>query len=147
MILPWTFLSVALSLISLAGNASVAAVKAGTAELRVEIVGLKSDRGEVIFVLYKSARTFTNQAFRTESSGIQNRKCVWVTENLPSGDYAMVVVHDENGNHRMDRNFLGITKEPYAFSNDVRARFKAPSFDSAKFEVGPGANTIQIKLK
>jgi uncharacterized protein (DUF2141 family) len=116
-------------------------------ELRVEVTGLKSDRGDVIFALYNSAESFTKKAYKTAVLKIDDDRCEWVLNDLPHGDYAVVIVHDENGNQDMDRNLLGIPKEPYAFSNNVKARFHAPAFDAAKFSVGPGEATVKISLE
>jgi uncharacterized protein (DUF2141 family) len=53
---------------------------------------------------------------------------------LPHGEYAIAVFVDLNGNGKMDKNFLGIPKEQYGFSNNVMGRMAAPSFEQAKFE-------------
>lgn len=116
-------------------------------ELRVEVTGLKSSRGDVIFALYNSSKTFTKQAYKTAFVHINNDKCEWVLKGLPHGDYAIVLVHDENGNHDMDNNLLGLPKEPYAFSNNVKPRLSAPPFHDAKFSVGRGETIVQIELE
>ena len=67
-------------------------------------------------------------------------------ENIPEGVYAIAIYHDENSNVKMDRNFLGIPKEGYAFSNNVFGTFGPPKFDKAKFEVKEDM-ILEIKLK
>jgi len=52
-------------------------------------------------------------------------------EDIPPGTYALAVIHDENMNGKLDTQWLGIPTEGYGFSNDVRARFGAPSFTAA----------------
>jgi uncharacterized protein (DUF2141 family) len=47
-------------------------------------------------------------------------------EGIPSGTYALVVLHDENMNGKLDTNWLGVPKEGYGFSNDPDAA-TAPS--------------------
>ena len=140
---------VILFLIILYGGAASAQPPAArpTGELRVTILGLKSSRGDVIFALYNSRRSFTHDAYRTVFIPIVDRRCQWDAKGLPAGDYAVVVVHDRNGNHDMDSNFLGMPKEPYAFSNNARALFGAPSFEAARLHVGTGLTAIQIRLK
>ena len=56
-------------------------------------------------------------------------------EDLPYGTYAITILHDENGNLKVDANFLGIPKEGYGFSNNARNLFRAPKFEEAKFEL------------
>jgi uncharacterized protein (DUF2141 family) len=54
-------------------------------------------------------------------------------ESIPPGTYAMVVVHDENMNGKLDTNWLGRPKEGYGFSNDAKSLARAPSFSDASF--------------
>jgi uncharacterized protein (DUF2141 family) len=41
---------------------------------------------------------------------------------VPHGEYAIAVFVDVNGNGKMDKNFLGIPKEQYGFSNNVMGK-------------------------
>ena len=66
---------------------------------------------------------------------------------LPHGEYAMTFFVDSNGNVKMDKNFFGIPKEQYGFSNNVMGRMSAPSFEQAKFEVaGPTTQNITLRI-
>ena len=57
---------------------------------------------------------------------------------LPTGDYAVAVIHDENGNARLD-TFAGIPREGFGFSRNPVIRFGPPRFAAARFAVGAGA--------
>ena len=46
-------------------------------------------------------------------------------DGLAPGKYAMVCYHDENGNGKFDENALGMPKEGYCFSNNIKPRFSA----------------------
>ncbi|MBF9221941.1 DUF2141 domain-containing protein [Hymenobacter ruricola] len=66
---------------------------------------------------------------------------------LPRGEWAVAITQDLNNNDKIDKNFLGIPTEPYAFSNNVRPTVAAPGFDECKFMVdGPG-KVVSIVLK
>ena len=65
---------------------------------------------------------------------------------IPHGEYAISLFIDSNGNKKIDKNFLGIPKEQYGFSNNVIGRMSAPTFDQAKFLVA-GPTTQNIKLR
>jgi uncharacterized protein (DUF2141 family) len=66
--------------------------------------------------------------------------------NLPEGIYAIALFIDANKNMKIDKNFLGIPKEQYGFSNNAMGKLSGPSFEQAKFQVK--GNSIQnIKLK
>ncbi len=66
-------------------------------------------------------------------------------EGLPSGDYAVAVIHDENGNHRLD-TFAGIPREGFGFSRNPRVGFGPPRFAAARFSVAGGAAEQQIVM-
>ena len=65
--------------------------------------------------------------------------------DLPEGVYAIGIFVDVNRNNRMDRNFIGIPKEQYGFSNDARGSFGPPSFAEASFTVS-GDLRLEINL-
>ncbi len=124
-------------------------VRAATAdtELRVEVTGLKSSQGDIIVALYNSPKGYTDHPYKTYYANIDNNKCEWVMKGLPRGEYAVILVHDENGNHHMDRNFVGFPKEPYAFSNNVKAHLHAPPFSDTKFSLKDGETLVKITLE
>ena len=66
--------------------------------------------------------------------------------DLPSGTYAVSVMHDENGNGSLDSNFLGMPVEGYGFSNDPRVMRKA-TFEEAAFAVGAEGALIELHLR
>lgn len=69
------------------------------------------------------------------------------TIKLPLGEHAITLFVDFNGNKKIDKNFLGIPKEPYGFSNNVIGNMSAPTFDQAKFEIlGPTSQNIKLRI-
>jgi uncharacterized protein (DUF2141 family) len=65
--------------------------------------------------------------------------------DLPPGDYAVGVGHDSNGNHRIDKNWLGVPTEQWGMSNNPRAVLKVPAFSRARFSLTQNAD-IHIQL-
>jgi len=66
---------------------------------------------------------------------------------LKPGTYAVKMFQDFNRNGKFDVNWLGLPLEKYGFSNDAVPAFSEPPFDSAKFDLLPGNNTIVIHLQ
>ena len=64
----------------------------------------------------------------------QEARC---TMSVRPGRYAFAFAHDEDGDGRFDRDFLGIPSEGYGFSNNVRPSLSLPSWQSAAFVVRP----------
>tara|TARA_R110002072_G_scaffold1780_10_gene14787 strand:- start:7149 stop:7565 length:417 start_codon:yes stop_codon:yes gene_type:complete len=65
--------------------------------------------------------------------------------NLPAGEYAIQVMHDENDNGKLDSNFIGIPSEPWAFSNNATGSMGPPAWDDMKFQLS-GSITQSIQL-
>jgi len=65
---------------------------------------------------------------------------------LPTGEYAVALVHDVNKNHKLDRNFVGQPKEQWGLSNDPHAVIKTPSYKSCTFQL-KGDQEIHIKMQ
>ncbi len=68
-------------------------------------------------------------------------------EGIPSGTYALVVLHDENMNGKIDTNWLGVPKEGYGFSNDAKAASGAPSFSQTSFVYDGTTLNLAITLR
>ncbi|MFL2522641.1 MAG: DUF2141 domain-containing protein [Candidatus Azotimanducaceae bacterium] len=64
---------------------------------------------------------------------------------LPPGIYGARVLHDLNGNGEMDSNFVGMPKEPWAFSNNATGRLGPAKWQDAKFEIS-GDTAVEIRL-
>ncbi|WP_151953640.1 DUF2141 domain-containing protein [Sphingomonas sp. EC-HK361] len=65
---------------------------------------------------------------------------------LPHGDYAIAVIHDENGNAKLD-TFAGIPKEGFGFSRNPAIGFGPPRFSAARFTIGGDAAKQQIRMR
>ncbi|AYA37544.1 DUF2141 domain-containing protein [Hymenobacter oligotrophus] len=66
---------------------------------------------------------------------------------LPHGEWAVAITQDVNNNDKLDKNFMGIPTEPYAFSNNVRPKLAPPQFDECKFRVSGQELVVAIQLK
>ena len=66
--------------------------------------------------------------------------------DLPSGAYALALIHDENGNGRLDTRF-GIPTEGFGFSRNPAILFGPPRFAAARFAVAGGENDQTVKVR
>ena len=116
--------------------------------LTVHVEGFRNQKGDLGVNVFKTPdgwpeqndKAFFHKGFPiagTESSA---------QVSLPPGRYALVVLHDENSNHKLDRNFLGIPKEGFGFANNPRVLLTPPNFDTAAFEVTCPATDLRIRL-
>lgn len=118
-------------------------------QLVVRVAGVQSARGQVAVTLYPNdRRRFLAPGgklarVRVRAAAPATMACFWVKP----GRYAVAVYHDANGNHDYDRNPVGLPLEGFAFSNDPPTRFGLPSFESARFSVGPGGRTLPVQMR
>lgn len=110
---------------------------AQTAELTINISGIKEQKGSIQLGLYDNDENFPkeNLEFITVRFDADSAMVTYVIPDLPHGDYAIAFYHDINDNGKINKNWLGIPTEPYGFSNNVRVRFSAPSFEKTKFSL------------
>lgn len=130
-------------------DAQEPAANACTADLKMIVTGLKSSEGQIKFDLDNSPVTFKPQrngppAFRKGRSTITDKKVEYIFKDVPCGEYAVKLYHDENMNQDFDK-FLKIPKEDYGFSN-CKGCVLPPSFDKAKFRFDKDHTTITIEL-
>jgi uncharacterized protein (DUF2141 family) len=121
-----------------------------TFDCSVQISGLESNSGKCILYLYKDKKGFpnnANKAISTITVSIKDGKAIGIFQGLSSGGYAVSVVHDENGNGKLDNNFLGIPKEGIGTSNNPKSSFGPPSFEDARFNITTKSNSINITIK
>lgn len=114
--------------------------------LTVQVSNLKTLQGTLSVGLFGTQNNFpTGPSLTTQQITVSDHTQT-VTFEVPPGNYAVALFHDENNNGRMDKRALGIPKEPYGFSNNVRPKFSAPTFKECSFRVGSEPQTVRIKI-
>lgn len=63
------------------------------------------------------------------------------------GQYAVVVYHDENDNHKFDRNWIGLPTEGFGVSNDPILFLALPSFEEATFDVDGDLTNVEVEIQ
>ena len=120
-----------------------------TAALSIRITGLRSSNGQVGCTLYNSANGFPTNPL----ASLQARWCPIVKDTsvcgfapIPAGVYAAACFHDENGNGKVDKGFLGIPIEGIVVSNHAKGFMGPPSFDKAKFSFAGLPAEIALRM-
>jgi uncharacterized protein (DUF2141 family) len=130
-------LSVWLGLLSTAVSATV---------LKVTLKGINKQQGTVAVKVVDSPEAYAGQADPVATQQLQPAGAsLELHFDVPAGRYAVMVMHDENDNGKLDSNALGIPTEAYGFSNNVRVMRK-PTFDETAFELGEAGADLQIDM-
>jgi len=116
-------------------------------DLIVRVVDADPPTGTLEISLFANEDQFLKEPY-LQTSGPVNENGTYLARfgKLPPGEYAVVVVHDENDNGKLDTGFLGFGGESYAYSNDARPLFGRPGFDEVKFAVTADTR-IEITLE
>ena len=123
----------------------VASAAEAAASVRVEVTGLRNTAGHVVCKLFNAPEGVpedNSRAYRKVIAPIKGAQASCDFKDTPPGTYALIVLHDENMNAKMDKNFLGIPTEGYVTSNNVRPALSAPKFSESSFSVKAGVDTI-----
>ena len=116
-------------------------------ELTVTISDIRNAKGTIMVAVEKSDAGWNDQEKPVAAQKIPaSGKEVVLKFDLPAGEYAVQVMHDENDNGKLDTNFMGMPTEGYGFSNNPQVMRKA-HFDEAKFALGEAAASIVVRLR
>jgi uncharacterized protein (DUF2141 family) len=138
-------------LILFASSISQIPAQTPTGKIIVEVKGFENNNGKARLLLFSSneKKYFPkdkDKALRKNVVPIESNQVVFVYENLPYGDYAISVHHDEDENGKVNTNFLKIPKEGLGASNDAKGFMGPPSFDKAKVSLNKEEISITINL-
>lgn len=123
------------------------AAKEPSAKLKLEITNVKAAKGKIWIALTQTPGKMVDR--KPEYYQVLDVTAVGKSQtvfDLPTGRYAIAVYHDLNSNGKLDKNLLGIPKEPYGFSNDFRPMFSPPDFEDCAITVPISGASVTIKL-
>ena len=118
--------------------------------IHVQVTGLRSREGRVLVSLFDSSEGFPNaveKAFRYAKVDAEEGGCAVVLEDVPQGEYAVAVLHDENGNDRMDTGRWGLPAEGYGVSLNPPPRMGPPSYEDARFPLDSDLVELEIQMR
>lgn len=116
--------------------------------VEVGITGLRNTRGQILVCLTTNPKAFPDCSKDKASvrMAVKATSAGDFTVHAPAaGTYAIAVVHDENGNNKMDMA-LFLPKEGFGFSRNPAIGMGPPKFKAASFAV-TGDTRQSIKMK
>jgi len=124
-----------------AAPAAAPAPAIATETVTVVVSALTSTQSVIKLNFYNSPEKFLKDGQMTIRMMVrpEGKTTLTIPVELTAGEWAVALTQDLNNNDKLDKNFLGIPTEPFAFSNNIKPRFAAPTFQECKFMVaGPG---------
>ena len=117
------------------------------AGLEVDVDGLRSGAGVLRLCLTAQPKAFPSCTGdpRAVTRSVPAGTHAIRFDGLPTGDWAVAVIHDANGNARLD-TMMGIPREGFGFSRNPPLGFGAPSFAAARFRLD-GDRVERVKMR
>ena len=117
------------------------------ATIILKVTGFRSERGQVQIAVFNAPEKWPKDPAYSSTIDVNSPTVTWKINDVPFGDYAVAVFHDENRNGKMDKNLLGIPVEAYGFSNNQRVTFGPPKWEMVKFSVRSSVQEVSIEVK
>ncbi len=126
------------------------AIQVQAGELKLELYGAGMAGNQIRVAVYSAdaPEQFPSDEkyYRGVVSQATSDRLTVVVPDLPPGRYAVAAYLDRNRTGIQEKNFLGVPKEIYGFSNDARGTFGPPDFSEAAFEFGGTVVSKSIHL-
>lgn len=113
----------------------------------ISLQNIKGNSGTMQIAVYDKTESFpkVGGTFRLIQFKIADGLSNYSIKDLPNGEYAIAIHHDENSDGKMNTNMLGIPKEGYAFSKNFKPKFSAPKFSDCAIQVN-GDKKLTIEM-
>jgi uncharacterized protein (DUF2141 family) len=132
-------------MLSLLSATSASSAGAG---LQASIRGVRNAKGRVGCLLFDSPDGFPGdqKKARQRVLGAIAEGAAACKFEAPAGSYAIVAMHDENANGKLDTNLVGVPTEGYGASRNAHGTF-GPKYEDARFDYRGGSLSMAITLK
>ena len=118
--------------------------------MHITVTGLRAVQGQILACLVNTAAAFPDcsrdPAARKLAVPVRSATVELDFGAVPAGTWAVAVVHDENGNGRMDKRLI-MPREGYGFSRDAPVRVGPAPFARAAFAVGSDRQLQVIRMR
>jgi uncharacterized protein (DUF2141 family) len=126
--------------------ATVTAVHA--ADITITVQGVRNDKGKIAALAFVKADGFPDRvAMAKTQAQVPARKgaVTLVLKNVPAGQVALTILHDEDGDGKLKRNLVGIPTEGVGMTGKPLGN-RAPRYAEAVIEI-KGDEKREITLK
>jgi uncharacterized protein (DUF2141 family) len=117
-------------------------------DIAVRVTGVPKSEGTIVARLMDSEAAWDQKARPVREVSLPAAKGDMAIrfDNVPRGNYAVLIHHDENGNGQLDLGFMRMPKEGWGYSRNANPLRKA-RFDEARFAFDGEALSLEIILR
>ncbi len=123
------------------------AQSAVAANLEITLENVEAAEGQVMIQVMRGEAAFKGEEppFAALQRQASKGSITIILNDLPEGEYGLQIMHDVNGNGELDTNFVGMPREPWAFSNNATGNMGPPKWPDVKFQLqGSVQQSIQL---
>lgn len=121
---------------------ALSAAPAFAQDVTVTLHGVEARGGQLAAVLNTEGTFMRGADYTATASGDTAGDVTLTFHDVAPGEYALMVMHDANGNGRFDMGPTGMPAEGFAFSNRGAPLMAAPTFQGLKFTVTADGATL-----
>ncbi|MBU1636050.1 DUF2141 domain-containing protein [bacterium] len=118
--------------------------------LIIQVSGIKKHKGELRCRIYDNEANFPSKdeekIFRLIKVPVEGDTATILVDQVPLGQYAVILHHDLNTDGKMNRHWYGPPKEPVGCSNDAKGSFGPPKWKDAVFELNTNELPVPINM-
>ena len=114
----------------------------GDISLEMEINNLESNKGPIYIRILDE----NENPVIVGTSPVINYSSEISFDSIFPGKYAIQFFHDENENQKMDFSLIGIPKEKFGSSNDVKPILGPPKFEKMLFEIYQDKKIVMLPV-
>lgn len=118
-------------------------------DITIEVNNLRNQNGSLLLAVFDNQKAFKSldykQAIASISMKMHANNQKMTLHDMPEGNYAITILHDENNNGKLDMNEREFPIEGYAYSNNV-GEADAPIFEDASFIHSNKTSSQSLKM-
>lgn len=113
----------------------------------ITIDNIRGNNGTIQIAVYNKLESFPKVGgeYKLMQYKVSDGQSKFTITDLPTGNYAIAIHHDENSDGKMNTNMIGIPKEGYAFSKNFKPKFSAPTFSDCAIQIDSNQK-IRVKM-
>lgn len=124
-------------------------VHQNTCDIELIVMGLRNNTGQLMISLHLGPEGFPHdnmyqQLFITDFS---SPTTTVVFNDVPYGDGAISLLHDENISGKMDFNIVHFPKEGFGFYRDFKVGLRQPGYNDISFQISQPNMNVEIKMQ
>ncbi|NJC27789.1 DUF2141 domain-containing protein [Neolewinella antarctica] len=121
-----------------------------TRTIHLRVSNVKVARGMIWVGIYEGDHDFMDRekariiGVNVEAAGDNYLE---LPDMVVNQEYALAVFHDVDNDGDMNRNWLGLPSEPWAFTGEAKTRLRLPTFSEVKFRVTESLGLTSLSLR